>query len=299
MRRAVRLAVLAALGLALAGAPGRAADTTRLVSIGGAVTEIVYALGAGDRLVAVDTTSLYPAAARKLPNVGYMRQLSAEGVLSLRPSLVLITKDAGPPAALKQLGDAGTALQLVPDEPSAEGAAAKIRAVAEILGAGPKGARIAEALTRDLARLEQRIAPLKARPKVVFVLSIGQGAPLAAGRNTTADAMIRLAGGVNAIAGYEGYKLLSPEAAVAAAPDAILVTSHSVELLGGADAILARPELKLTPAGKAHRLIAMDGLYLLGFGPRLAFAVRDLAKALHPDLALPDPAAATETAGSR
>ena len=294
MRRAGVFAL--ALGVVLATAPGRAADTSRLVSVGGSLTEIVYALGAGDHIVAVDTTSLYPAAARKLPNVGYMRTLSAEGVLAMKPSLVLVTKDAGPPAALKQLKDAGAAVALVPDEPSAAGAAAKIRAVAGILGAEAKGAQIADAMARDLARLEQRLAPLKDRPKVIFILSIGQGAPLAAGRDTTADAMIRLAGGVNAISGYEGYKTLSPESAVAAAPDAILVNSHSVELLGGPEAILGRPEIKLTPAGKARRLIALDGLYLLGFGPRLAFAVRDLAKALHPDLALPDLAAAADGA---
>lgn len=260
----------------------------RVVAVGGSITEIVYALGAQDRLVAVDTTSQYPPAAlERLPNVGYLRALSAEGVLSMRPDLILAEADAGPPGAMKQMKTAGARIVVLRKVLDAEGVAYKIRAVARSLGLDAKGAALADRYTRDMARLRAAIEKAKTRPRVLFVLSIGRGSPLAGGRETSADAIIRLAGGVNAIDGYTGYKPLSPEAAIAAAPDIVLVTTRTRDMMGGATNLLARPELKLTPAGRRRRLIAMDGLFLLGFGPRTPRAVRELAAKLHPRLALP------------
>ena len=89
--------------------------------------------------------------------------------------------------------------------------------------------------------------------------------------------MIRLAGGTNAASGFDGYKPLTAEAAVAAAPQVILVTTSGLESVGGTDGLLDLPGLALTPAGKARRVVAMDDLYLLGFGPRVADAVAALA----------------------
>jgi len=263
-------------------------DTSRVVAIGGAVTEIVYALKAEKRLVAVDTTSQHPPSALKtLPNVGYMRQLSAEGILSLRPTLVLAMEDSGPSSQVKLLRAAGVPLVLVPKDPTPRGVVDKFRLIGAALGQGAEAARLAAAFERDMAALSRAVKAAKRRPRVLFVLSIGRGAPLAAGGGTAAEGVIRLAGGVNAIAGYDLYKPITPEGAVRARPDVILVTRRTAQMMGGPAKILARPDLRNTPAGRAKRLVAMDGLFLLGFGPRTPAAVRELASRLHPGLALP------------
>jgi iron complex transport system substrate-binding protein len=282
MRRlALVLAALAVGGLTAARAE------ERIVSASGAITEIVHALGAGDRLVAVDTTSVYPPAVLSLPKVGYMRALSAEGILSARPTLVLLSSDAGPPQVLDQLRGAGTKLAVVEDSHDAAGVPVKIRAVAAALGVPERGEALARSVSNTFAAIEQAVTTVPRRPRVLFVMSTGRGAPMAAGQNTAADAMIRLAGGDNAVRGYTGYKPLSSESVTAAAPEIVLAMQQTVEQVGGADAFMAQLQLGSTPAGRARRLVALDGTYLLGFGPRAPMAVADLARAIHPGIALP------------
>ena len=266
----------------------RAKDTSRVVSVGGAITEIVVALGARKGLVAVDTTSRYPLALLKsLPNVGYMRALSAEGILSLKPTLVFVAEDAGPPPQIKLLRVAGVPLIRVPKDPTPSGVVRKFRIVGAALGRTGEAGRLAARFERDMDALAKTIGTVKKKPRVLFILSVGRGAPLASGLKTAADGIIRLAGGVNAIQGYDRYKPLTPEGAVTSKPDVILVTHRTVKLMGGIDKILARTELRSTPAGRSKRIVAMDGLHMLGFGPRTPSAVKTLAKALHPGLALP------------
>ena len=259
-----------------------------VISIGGSVTEIAYALGAADRIVAVDATSLYPTLAQAKPNVGYMRQLAAEPILALEPSLILAVEDSGPVTVLDQLRSAGVPIVLVKDEPSYEGVLRKIDLVAGALGARQQGRALASRLAEDFEAVSAAIGSATERPRVLFLLSIGQGgAPMAGGRGTAADGIIRLAGGINAVTEFEGYKPLSPEAAVAAQPEVILITRRSLGLLGGEEGLLALPEVAVTPAGQAGRFLSLDGLLLLGFGPRTGQAVRWLARELHPGLPLP------------
>jgi len=272
------------------GPEAAVAEDGRLISVGGSVTEIVYALGEEDRLIAVDSTSTYPPEAHELPNVGYLRTLSAEPILALEPSLVLAEPDAGPQTAIEQIRDAGVPVKLVSDDPTPDGVIEKITLVAAALNVSRKGEGLAARIEGEFDDLRRYLADVADGPRVLFLLSIGNGAPLAAGRETSADGIIALAGGRNAVTGYSGYKPLTPEAAVELAPDAILIDSRSLEALGGEDALLARPELAATPAGRAGRVIAMDGMFLLGFGPRTAGAARQLAAALHPDLTLADAA---------
>ena len=258
-------------------------DTASIVSVGGSVTEIVYALGLAERVLAVDSTSLYPDAATELPNVGYMRRLAAEPILAMSPSLVIAVEDSGPPAVLAQLREAGLQVVLVPDEPTPQGILRKIRLVADALGVSEKGRALSGEVERDLRSLKDAVAEIGERPKVLFLLSIGNGgAPLAAGRGTSAAGIIELAGGTNAIDAFEGYKALSPEALISTAPDVLLVTDRSLGLLGGAESLLKVPEISQTPAGRDGRLISMDDLLLLGFGPRTPEAVGLLAEKLHP-----------------
>jgi iron complex transport system substrate-binding protein len=277
-----RAAMLAAAMLAAASA---AAAEPRIVTTSGAITEIVFALGKGESVVAVDTTSFYPRQVLSLPKIGYMRQLSAEGILALAPTVILASSDSGPPPVIEQLRSAGVTLALIKEEHEATGVVPKIRAVATALGDAQAGNRLADDVAAQFDRLAKRVAQTTSRPRVMFVLSAGRGAPLAAGRDTAADGAIRAAGGVNVMDAYSGYKPVSTEMAVGSGPDILVAMQHTVEEAGGPEKFLELPQLANTPAGRNKRLVSMDGSYLLGFGPRAPAALTELAQAFHPDLA--------------
>ena len=271
----VTLAALAALAIS---SPTTAAD--RVLSVGGSVTEIVYALGEGDRLVARDSTSSFPDSAVKLPDVGYMRALAPEGVLSVNPDLIIAEEGSGPQETIDVLREAQIEFVTIPDGFSAEAVQIKIEAVAKALAVEEKGKELA-----DKTLLSIKAAVLDATredPKrVIFILSTRGGRILASGTNTAADGIIALAGATNAISGFEGYKLLTDEAVIAAAPEVILMMdrggNHSV-----ADAeLLAMPSISETPVAKSRSILRMNGLLLLGFGPRTGKAITALSKALH------------------
>ncbi|MES1945556.1 putative Hemin-binding periplasmic protein HmuT,putative [Salinisphaera sp. PC39] len=271
----------------LAG-PAAAETPARIVSVGGAVTEILFELGLGDRLVAVDSTSQHPPAARELPDVGYMRRLAAEPIVALDPDLVLAIEDSGPPAVLRQIREAGVRIVTVADDPSPAGVLAKVRAVAGAVDRPGAGQRLAERIAADFAAASERVAAYEDRPRVLFLMSAGNGPPLAAGRDTAAANIIELAGGRNAMTGFAEYRPITPEATVAAEPEVVLVGDRTLAALGGAAALRRHPAIAATPAGQAGRIVAMDMLLLLGFGPRTPQAVRELAAALHPDTAPAD-----------
>ncbi len=277
--------ILAGLLFAAVAAGAAAADPTpRIISIGGSVTETVYALGGQSLLIADDQSSVYPDAARKLPQIGYMRTLAAEGILSLHPDLVLAAPEAGPKAALEQLAAAGVRLVKLDEGYTVEAALARITAVGKQIGREAEAKQITEAMTADLAAVQKQIDAAKFHPRVLFLMQIGHGAPLVAGGKTAADAMITLAGGSNAAgATFDGYKPLTPEGISALAPDYILVTDETLQARGGKEALIKMPEIAATTAAEKGCVAAMEALYLLGFGPRMAHALRDLAATLHPE----------------
>ena len=271
----------ALLLLALAGGPAGAQDTPqRVVTLGSDVTEIVHALGEGKRLVGRDATSIFPEEANALPNVGYFRQLGAEGVLSLKPDLILAATLAGPAETLKQIEGTGVKIVTMPDAMSPEGVLRKVEIVAGALGVPEKGADLAGKLRQRFDEAAKQIAAMSGKPKVLFIIAAGGGAPMAAGTRTAADALIALAGGENVFAVHSGYKAVSLEATAAAAPEAIAMMDQTLGNLGGVDGVTGHPALRLTPAAKTGRIIARDGSYLLTFGPRLPEAMADFARAI-------------------
>lgn len=249
-----------------------------MLVLGGDLAEIVFALGAGDHVVATDDTALWPPDAADLPKVGYLRRLSAEGVLSLAPDLVLASADAGPPAVMEQIRAAGLDVETAPEGQGIAAVLAKIAFVGEVFGLEARAAALAEEVSSGMAALERGLADLPDRPSVLFLMSAGKGPPVAAGTGTAADGMISLAHGRNVVEGFAGYKPLSAEAAVALAPEVVVLPDHAAEAAGGADAVLAAAGIESTPAGVAGRVVVMDGLKLLGFGPRTE-AVAELARA--------------------
>lgn len=280
--RMMRFAAFAALGivigtgLARADVVERLPDTSRVVSIGGAVTEIVYALGAENMLAARDTTSMYPAATKSLPDVGYMRQLAPEGVLSVNPSGILLIEGSGPPDTLEVLKKATVPMVIVPEKFTHAGVVAKIEAVGKALGLEDKAKALAADVSRDLDTVEKLVASHKQRKRVLFILSTAGGRLNVSGTGTAADGIIQMAGGENVITEYAGYKQLTDEAIQNAAPDVILMMNNGGDH-SATDDLLKNPLIAATPAGQTKNLLRMDGLYLLGFGPRTGAAVRELA----------------------
>ena len=269
MRAGLRRCLLLALPGAALALPARA-QAARVVSLGGAVTEIVFALGAGGRLVGVDDSSLYPEAATRLPRVGYYRGFSVEGVASLAPDLVLASDQAGPPQALEQLRRLGPRVLLLPSAPTVAALAQRIEMAGAALGREAEAAALVAGIREQVARIDA-----SGGPRVLLVTS-RTGRLEGAGRDTAADAVIRLAGGTNVLAGERGYRPLSVEAAVALAPEVIVTTTMSVAASGGLARFVAQPGIAVTPAAKAQRVVVMDDLLLIGFGPRLPEALRAL-----------------------
>ncbi|MEZ5347117.1 MAG: hemin ABC transporter substrate-binding protein [Pyrinomonadaceae bacterium] len=248
----------------------------KIVTVGGSVTETVYALGAESEIVGTDTSSIYPEEATKLPQVGYQRQLSPEGVLSLKPTLVLTTSLAGIPAALEQIENAGVKLEKVPNDNSVEGARNQIIQIARVLDRAEKGEALIKELDSDLSRAKACVDSLESKPKVLFIHARGAAVVNVAGTKTAGDEMIKLAGGTNVISEFDGYKPMTAETIVASSPDFILMPERSLDSIGGKAGLLKMPGISETPAGKNGKIITMDDLMLLGFSPRLGKAVNEL-----------------------
>ena len=257
------------------------ADAKRIVSVGGSITEIVYALGAQDRLVARDSTSTFPADAMALPDIGYMRALSPEGVLSLQPDAILLLEGSGPPEAVDVLRKASVPLVFVRESYDRDGILHKIRSVGEALGLTEATRRFEAEVAADLDKAKAATAGVAERKRVLFVLSLQGGKILASGEGTAASGIIALAGAENAVEGFQGYRQLTDEAVIEAQPEVVLVMAREGDLAISRDELLAHPAIAATPAGSSGDVIAMDGLYLLGFGPRTAQAARDLAADLY------------------
>lgn len=275
---AMRKTILAILLVLMPGAPVLAADAQRVLALGGAVTEIVYALGQGDRLVARDSTSLYPPETATLLDVGYVRALSPEGVLSVDPDLILAIEGSGPPESMEVLRAAAIPLVTVPEGYDADAVLRKITVIAEALGVPAEGARLAAQVEASLAKAvaDSRTA---LPPRVLFILSLQGGRIMAAGSGTAAEGIIGLAGGVNALEGFEGYQQISDEAILAADPDVILLMERSGEHAVDDSAILAHPVLGQTRASETGAIVRQPGSLLLSFGPRTPQAVEALSHA--------------------
>ncbi|MCA9858330.1 MAG: ABC transporter substrate-binding protein, partial [Thermomicrobiales bacterium] len=235
---------------------------------------------------AVDVSALYPAEALALPKIGYQRDLSAEGILSFEPTLVIGTEDAGPPEVIQQVKDAGVPVLILPVQTTAQGAADEIRTIGAAVGLPAEADALASIVEGRFAEAQELIAGVEAPPRVAFLYIRGEGTQLISGSDTAADAIITAAGGVNVGAeiGIQGYQPITAESLVEAQPDVILVMQAGLASVGGVEGLLEIPGIAQTPAGENQTVVAFEDLYLLGFGPRIGDAVYDLTLALHPEV---------------
>lgn len=245
----------------------------RIVSLNGAITEIVCALGYEKALVGVDVTSTYPAAMKEVPKVGHNRNISAEPVLALQPDLILATTNFIQPAVIEQFKNVGVKTVILKQEFSIAGTKQLITEVAAALHVPEKGA----ALCKQLDKEQQSLQVKTQSKKILFIYARGAGTMMVAGKDTPLDKMISLAGAQNAASGFSDFKPLTAEALVTANPDVILMFDDGLKSMGGVDGLLKVQGIAQTTAGKQKNVIVMDGQLLTGFSPRVIQAVKELA----------------------
>lgn len=255
----------------------------KIVVIGGALTEIVYALGAQDQIVGRDTTSTYPPEVKAIKDVGYMRALSSEGILSLAPHGILLVEGSGPIETINVLRGSSVPIVEIAENYSFQSVLDKIKAVGVALHKEQQALILSQKINQKLTQVINAVDQIKQKKRVLFVLSAQNGRIMAAGKNTAANGMIELAGGINAIDGYSGYKLLNDEALITAKPDFILSMQNAGSVVS-MEELLNMPSIRMTPAGRNRAIYQMDGMFLLGFGPRTADATKELASHLYPSL---------------
>lgn len=265
------------------GAKVEVKDASRIIPLNGEIAEIVFALGLKDKVVGVDLSAMGLPESQGKPQVGYARTLAAEGILSLKPTVVIGTTDAGPPPVLEQLKSAGVPLVQVPTAAdSVDLVPAKIETVAKAVGEPAKGKELAAKVAAEITAAKQKGAAVATKPKVAFLYLRGQSKTyMIGGKGTKADAMIAAAGGIDAgsEAGVENYKPITAEAMVTGAPDIILVMADGLESVGGEQGLLKLPGVAQTPAGKNKRIVSLDGLELLGMSLRTGPAIEKLVTA--------------------
>ncbi|KRP64014.1 heme/hemin ABC transporter substrate-binding protein [Pseudomonas orientalis] len=265
----------------------------RWVSAGGALSEWVTALGGESKLVGVDTTSQHPASLRALPSIGYQRQLSAEGILSLRPQLLVGTEEMGPPPVLAQIRGAGVQVEMFSAQPDLASLRTNLAHLGKLLDSEARASQLfsgyEQALDLQKARVAKAQLTQKA-PGVLLLLGNAGGKPLIAGKDTAADWIVQQAGGHN-LATHSGYKLFSVESLAGLSPDVLVFADRA---LSGEAARVAlfkeNPVLASTPAARSGRVIELDPTLLVGgLGPRLPQSLAQLSAGFYPSGAQPAP----------
>lgn len=250
----------------------------KIVTIGGSITETVVALGHEDKIIGVDLSSSYPKnLISKLPNVGYWLRLPQEGIISLKPDMVLTSNKAKPKKVIDSLSDFGIKTHIIDDEPSIESAKKKIRQVGEILNEKEKAQKIIQRIENNIEQIQTQLAKVKKKPKVLFVFSRKKGSMLAAGIDTKPGVMIKLAKADMAV-NFKQYSKISSESILQMNPDVIIFTNHQKK------GLLKNSIIKQTNAGKNGQIYEMDMLLLAGFTVRIDKALTDLSCKVHNNL---------------
>ncbi|EJG2385906.1 heme/hemin ABC transporter substrate-binding protein [Kluyvera ascorbata] len=269
-----------AIGLLALAAVFSVQAADRIVVAGGSLSELIYALGAGERVVGVDETTSYPPETAALPHIGYWKQLSSEGILSLRPTRFITWQDAGPQLVFDQLRSQHVAVLTLPRVPATvEQMYTNIRTLARELGDEERGTALINTLSQRLEKVAQSSASKPAPVSALFILSAGGSAPQVAGKGSVADAIMTLAGARN-VAQHPQYRSYSAEALIAANPEVIIVTSQMVD--GDLNRLSTIAGITRTNAWKNQRIVVLDQSLILGMGPRVADAVETLHRQFWP-----------------
>ncbi|MEZ5175865.1 MAG: ABC transporter substrate-binding protein [Acidimicrobiia bacterium] len=277
----------AALFVGVDGVESDISDTSRIVVLNGDLVEVIFALGAGDRVVGRDLTTTYPPEALSIPDVGLGRRLNAEAVIGLDPTLVLGDTQIAPASAIEQIRAAGIPVVILDVQATLPGVSRKITTIAEILGLEAEGQKAVAGVEAEIGRAQSLAAMATDTPRVAYVYVRGPETLLMFGNGMPTHFLIEAAHGVDAL-GDTGVVFAEPlvaEQLVAAQPDVLITPIEGFDLIGGLDAFLALPGVADTPAGVTGRIITYDEALFLGMGPRTGEALMQLVVDLHPDLA--------------
>lgn len=285
MRRPFALLALCAT-LALTSPTQASELPQRWVSAGGALSEWISALGGESHLVGVDTTSQHPASLKALPSVGYQRQLSAEGILSLRPDVLVGTEEMGPPPVLAQIRKAGVRVELFSSKADLDAVDGNLKQLGALLGDARKAAELSADYREQLQQLQQQVKQAQAShkaPGVLLLVGHAGAKPLIAGQGTAGDWVLRQAGGRN-LADHQGYKNFSVEALAALNPDVVVFSDRALSGDQALQALLKEnPALASSRAAREKRLVPLDPTLLVGgLGPRLPATLYELAARFYP-----------------
>ncbi|MBT30929.1 MAG: hemin ABC transporter substrate-binding protein [Thalassobius sp.] len=254
----------------------------RIITAGSSSSEIVCELGFCDKIIATDRTSLYPSKLTSLPSIGYRSSISAEGIISQKPDLVIFEKDYVKDELIAQIKSTGIKTLVVENEGNFESTKARIKAIAAALDQSKEGELLISKIESDLAVLKQKVDANQARPTVLCVYARGIGAMQIAGGIDTDFDILELAGAKNALPDVSGYKPLNAEALIKTNPDYILFFESGLASVGGVDKVLEVTGVAQTTAGKKRQIIAIDGIKLTNWGPRIAEAAQELFQLTHP-----------------
>ena len=251
----------------------------RIVSLNGSTTEILFALGVGENVVGCDASSTYPKHAKEtLPSVGYQYRLNAEGILSLKPTLVIGRADVKPPQVIEQLRMAGVTVLLFKEPRTFDEAKQRLRTIGKAVDRQEQATALISTLEKDIKTLKSKLTARQDQPKLkaLFLYLRGPQTAFVLGKDSGPGAMLELVGTTNAAGKITGTKPMTAEAVIAAQPDVYVLFESGLKSIGGVEGLLKVPGLAQTPAGRDKRVVAIDGLYLSGFGPRCGRAALDL-----------------------
>ena len=265
-------------------------DVSRIVSLNGDLTEIIFELGFGENVVGVDVTTTYPPEAAALNDqgqtVGFAQQLAAEAVLRFEPTLVIGDQQVAPPEVLEQLRGAGIPVVILETQTTLDGVETKILEVAEILGVPDEGSELAERVMGEIDAARALAATDDSDPKIAYVYVRGPQVVFLFGAGMPTQGMIEGAGAIDAgaEAGVFGPAPLTPEALVAAAPDLIVLPEAGLAALGGIEAFLELPGVAETPAAQNDAFLDYDEAYFFNLGPRAGQALDEFVRDLYPEI---------------
>lgn len=256
------------------GAPQAEQKTAqpRVVSLSGSITETLFMLGWGDKLVGVDVTSTYPRVVTKLPTLGHARSIQTEAVLALNPTHIFLVKDEVNPELISKWKSAGVSVIEISKEYSIEGSKNSISEIARALNEEEESKELIADIELQYRTLKDTMTDVR----VLFIYARGGGNLMVAGTNTPVANMIHLAGAQNAITEFEDYKPLSIEYLIKSKPQVILMFDTGFDAIGGLDGLEKIPGVAETDAYKNKRIVRMDGQLLSGFGPRVVDGISEL-----------------------
>lgn len=263
-------------------------DTTKetkvrkIITAGGTITEVVDALGFSDLIIATDMTSTFPASMKQLPSIGYRNQIKAEGILALSPDLVLIEENYLSPDVVDQLKAAQIDIQVFKKPTTVEGTRTLVTELATFFEVPEKGTEILGTIEADLAELDTFLKSQESRPRAVFVMARGPETVFVAGDKTFATEIFKMADLEGTATGFDEFAPLTPESLVQMNPDYLIFFESGIQSLGGKEGLVKIQGIDQTEAFKKNQIVALDGQYLSGFGPRVGKAALELAKATRP-----------------